>query len=287
MLLRPFRLEQLVPEHAPALAGLTEHYGDTWIIDLLRNWSEDWRPGPYSLAQAPQEWLADLPRLCTALSAEGSASTTTARRILDLAWTWFASRVGPALTGPPTSRLVAWLTALGEPFSGIIAAAAQIGSTGVLEGAHKLGQTEGDRALVLVLATLQAAGLQRAGFDALAIGCADRIRASLAQPQRTPGDWSIGLPAGCACELCKVLGSFLQHSEQRALDWPLAKEKRRHVHARIDDAELPVHHETRRQGRPYTLVLTKTEALFERERLARERHEADLAWLTDNWTVSA
>ncbi|GIH73554.1 hypothetical protein Mth01_58070 [Sphaerimonospora thailandensis] len=48
---------------------------------------------------------------------------------------------------------------------------------------------------------------------------------------------------------------------------------------------MPVRHETRRQGRPYTLVLTKTEALFERERLTRERGQADLAWLTKNWKV--
>lgn len=32
-------------------------------------------------------------------------------------------------------------------------------------------------------------------------------------------------------------------------------------------------------GRPYTLVLTKTEALFERDRQARLGAEADLAWL--------
>ncbi|MFC4015729.1 hypothetical protein ACFOY2_51555 [Nonomuraea purpurea] len=152
--------------------------------------------------------------------------------------------------------------------------------------ARKLARTAGERAHVLAMATLRAAGARQAGFDELAIDCAERIRASLAQPQRAPGDWSIELPIGCACELCDVLGTFLRHPERRALDWPLAKDRRRHVHARIDDAELPVRHETRRQGRPYTLVLTKTETLFERERLARERHESDLAWLADDWKVS-
>ena len=37
------------------------------------------------------------------------------------------------------------------------------------------------------------------------------------------------------------------------------------MHSRIDAAELPVTHVTRRQGRPYTLVLAKTDALFARE----------------------
>jgi hypothetical protein len=43
---------------------------------------------------------------------------------------------------------------------------------------------------------------------------------------------------------------------------------------------MPISHVTRRTGRPYTLVLNKTDALFERERQARSRDEADLEWLT-------
>ena len=48
-------------------------------------------------------------------------------------------------------------------------------------------------------------------------------------------------------------------------------------------AELPVTHKTRRHGRPYTLVLTKTAHLFERERQARVQQQADLDWLTAEW----
>ena len=40
---------------------------------------------------------------------------------------------------------------------------------------------------------------------------------------------------------------------------------------------------TRRQGRPYTLVLNKTDALFTREQEARTRNETDLAWLEAAW----
>lgn len=50
------------------------------------------------------------------------------------------------------------------------------------------------------------------------------------------------------------------------------------MHTRIDSAKLPVSHRTRRQGRPYTLVLTKTQELFTREQTVR-RQAADLAWL--------
>ena len=54
------------------------------------------------------------------------------------------------------------------------------------------------------------------------------------------------------------------------------------MHNRIDAAELPVDHRTRRVGRPYTLVLSKTATLFDRERQERRRDEEQLAWLKPN-----
>jgi hypothetical protein len=55
------------------------------------------------------------------------------------------------------------------------------------------------------------------------------------------------------------------------------------VHTQIDSAELPVRHQTRRQGRPYTLELTKTDALFTHAKTARQQAVTDLAWLTSTW----
>jgi hypothetical protein len=127
-----------------------------------------------------------------------------------------------------------------------------------------------------------------AGFGALAADCAARLRARLARPQRPSGDWSIELPAGgCTCDLCGTLRAFLDDKSRRTFEWPLAKQSRQHVHSRIDAAELPVTHQTRRQGRPYTLVLTKTDALFAREQEARIRDETDLEWLTTQWNPGA
>ncbi len=51
------------------------------------------------------------------------------------------------------------------------------------------------------------------------------------------------------------------------------------MHQRVDVAELPVKHQTRRVGRPYTLILTKTDALFEREAQQRRRDQEVQAWL--------
>ena len=95
---------------------------------------------------------------------------------------------------------------------------------------------------------------------------------------------SIELPAGgCTCDLCDTLRVFLGDKSRRSSEWPLAQQRRQHVHSRIDAAELLVTHKTRRQGRPYTLVLNKTDALFAREREAWIRNETDLEWLAAQW----
>jgi hypothetical protein len=67
------------------------------------------------------------------------------------------------------------------------------------------------------------------------------------------------------------------------LEWKVAKDGRRHVHSAIDSAELPVIHQTKPQGSPFTLVLTKTEALFTREQTVRQQAAVDLAWLASTW----
>jgi hypothetical protein len=79
------------------------------------------------------------------------------------------------------------------------------------------------------------------------------------------------------------LATVVDNPARQTFEWPIAKDRRRHVHTRLDSAELPVRHQTRRAGRPFTLVLSKTEDVFERDRQARRRDEADLTWLHDTW----
>ncbi len=66
--------------------------------------------------------------------------------------------------------------------------------------------------------------------------------------------------------LCAKLAAVLADPNRSRLEWPLAKVRRQHVHRRLDDHELPVRHETRRTGSPYSLVLIKKPELFERGR---------------------
>jgi len=80
---------------------------------------------------------------------------------------------------------------------------------------------------------------------------------------------------------------FLEDPNRCTFEWPLARQRRQHVYSRIDAAELPVGHVTRRKGRPYTLVLHKTGALFAREQEARARDETDLERLAAHWNPGA
>jgi nicotinate-nucleotide--dimethylbenzimidazole phosphoribosyltransferase len=66
-----------------------------------------------------------------------------------------------------------------------------------------------------------------------------------------------------------------------------AKQRRQHIHSRIDAAELPVTHVTRRQGSRYTLILRKTDAIFARPTSAADRSAAPAGWAFDEATVPA
>ncbi|MCD0453782.1 hypothetical protein LO762_32045 [Actinocorallia sp. API 0066] len=239
------------------------------------------------------DWLGRIAPLCAALVATGSDGRATAHRVLEHAWDLFADKVRPWLTGPSTSSRDTWPIGLGRPLAGILTAATETESAGVIDEAVRLGRNTTDQTALLVVSALRAAkeisasSGQGPGFDGLAAGCAEHLRAALARPRRARGDWSIEPPVGCDCQLCETLAAFLRDQASRSLEWPLAKAGRAHIRSRIDAAELPVRHQTRRQGRPYTLVLAKTEALFDTERLTREHRQADLTWITENWTAGS
>ncbi len=129
-------------------------------------------------------------------------------------------------------------------------------------------------------ANLSPANLRDAGITTIAQSLANATERSLAQPERSPGDWSINSfdDSGC-CNDCTQLAAFLHNAQEQRLTWPLAKPRRQHIHHRIDEAELPVTHQTLRQGSPHKLVLTKTDALFRAEAQQRctARDRLDMA----------
>ncbi len=68
------------------------------------------------------------------------------------------------------------------------------------------------------------------------------------------------------CGDCDELSFFLQSSERSGCDWPLNKQRRRHIHGVLDSNDLPVRHTTLRRGSPHVLQLRKDQSLASRER---------------------
>jgi hypothetical protein len=289
MLLHPFRVENLTDAHVTSFAKIAGSYGHQWTADLLRTWFGGDQPAwAYGEGRDRPQWVADsLPGLCAGLHAEGSAGAVAAQRLLDLAWEWISKDIRSGLGLWLPSYRYEQLGGLGKPLAAVLTAAAAIGAASTRDIVSGYIREQDDPVTTLELSALRAADqMPRDGargdgsFGDLAADCAARLRARLARPQRASDDWSIELPAGgCTCDLCGTLSTFLEDRSRRAFEWPLAKDGRQHVHSRIDGAELPISHVTRRQGRPYTLVLNKTDALFAREGEARIKDETDLKWL--------
>lgn len=293
MLLRPFRVEMLTPSHAPALAALAERYGEDWAADLIAVWFAGRRAWAPPGSDRPA-WVASLVGLYEALQARGAPGTAVGRLLVDRSWDWLRHELDRRREIPAPSHRDQALAELSRPIVAVLH------STATTDDADLSDQVTGflchdhdDLLLGCLLRALRAAGTlspatrAAAGLDAVAHHCARQLEARLAHPARADDDWSIDLPGECQCPLCQTLEQFLADPDQRTIEWPLAKDGRRHVHTRIDSTELPVLHQTRRTGRPYTLVLTKTEEIFQRNRRARQRDQADLTWLRQSGLIGA
>ena len=114
--------------------------------------------------------------------------------------------------------------------------------------------------------------------SALHQGCIERLGQLLQAPKRGAGDWAISWQPACSCVDCGVLTKFLA-APHASLDWPLNKDRRRHIHDTIDAGRLPVLHSTIRRGSPHVLQLRKDPSLFSRERTYRTRVKEILATL--------
>ena len=79
-----------------------------------------------------------------------------------------------------------------------------------------------------------------------------------------PTSWTIAADVPCKCELCNKLRAFCEDPVKRLEHFKVRKDLRRHLHQVIDRHRLDLHHVTKRQGSPYTLVCTKNRASHER-----------------------
>ncbi|MBI3891898.1 MAG: hypothetical protein HY303_10260, partial [Candidatus Wallbacteria bacterium] len=286
-LLKPFHLKALAEPHAAAVAELLRHYGASWFCALLASWREQSR---FSARDSDSEaWIAELPRLAKRLLvADEQHGTEAARRILEDRWSWLKGALESAVTCETPKWRQERLAVLARSAFAFVLAAGIVGVPELLgQALDFLRDPSHEELLPLVLKVLEYArsepGISRsseAGIAELRGHAIQELRRRLSVPARKPEDWSIDWPRHCRCELCGTLARFLASPTQRVHEWPLATEGRRHVHGAIDSRELPVTHVTRRSGRPYTLILTKTQELFAREATARKLWEKALRSLT-------
>lgn len=270
MLLEPFRAETVTQEHAGGLAAAAGRYGQEWTRSVLDGW---FGPG-HHYGTDRSEWVSNrLPGLCGTLRALGSPEV--ARVLAAGAWRWMDDQLRLWTTTARNEVRQPQLEKLSSPLVRLLEAADDKLRDEIAGALRECG----DNILECLMPALRMQDAREAGLDTVAQDCAQRLGAIVARPLRGEDDWSIEW-TGCGCDLCDTLGTFLDSRSQRIFEWPLATAGRQHVHTRIDSAGLPVRHQTRRQGRPYTLVLTKTDELFTRATKARHMAETDLAWLT-------
>ena len=278
MLLEPFRVETVAPEHAGGLAAAARQYGEQWTRSVI----DGWFGSKHYFETDRYGWVERLPRLCDALHA--ARALEAARLLAAGAWRWMGNQLRFWTTAGRTEVRQPHLEMLGSPLLRLLEAADDKLRDEIVAALRGYG----DNVLGCLIpalrsaAALPTAARREAGLDVVARDCGERLGAIIARPLRDEDDWSIEW-TGCGCDLCDALGTFLGSRTRRIFEWPLAKDGRRHVHTQIDSAELPVRHQTRRQGRPYTLVLTKTGELFTRQKDARNKAVTDLTWLRSAW----
>lgn len=296
-LLASFALVDLVPAVAPDLADLVQARDLEGCRAVLETWLA--APARIGSNEAMCEWLSgSLLVVCSALCAvtPSADGKVLAADILSNRWGWLQRHIEAIGNDANADRAARALLPLGAPLL------AMVESCGVADQAGLGVQITGflaqgldaDRVdaipLQLPLALFRAASAQGAGstlprplgdlgLESLQQRLARTLADRLTRPGRRADDWSITAPIQCPCELCVTLKGFLRAPQQRRLNWPLAEQRRRHIHGIIDSHGLPVNHATRRQGSPYTLVLEKTAAVFERDAAARRWWAEQLAWI--------
>ena len=274
MLLEPFRMETLAQEHAGRLAAAAGRYGEEWTRSVIDGWF-----GPeHHFGTNLSGWVDNpLPELCWTLRTTGRPEV--ARLLAAGAWRRMSGQLRLWTITPRSEVRQPQLEMLSSPLVRLLEAADDKLRDEIAGALREYG----DNVLECLMPALRLADARRAaGLDTVARNCAERLGGIIARPLRDEDDWSIDW-TGCGCGLCDTLGAFLDSRSRRIFPWPLATDGRRHVHTQIDSAGLPVRHQTRRQGRPYTLVLTKTDELFGRATNARHKAMTDLAWLTSTW----
>ena len=286
-LLQPFTLTRLASNVAPRLVDLLDRYGPQWCGTLLKQWASENMHEPLDARIA---WLgSELPNLCRLLCAKGSPDgQELARWILAKQWAWTLEQSREVRKHASAKEMPKELAKLCKPMLSLIESSL-IAKQPDLHGdmIEFLTTDVADYPVRVKIQLLRTAhesdrsdALRSLGLKPVHAHCAQDLSTRLNTPARADDDWSITTPVRCSCELCATLTRFLHAPDKVRFEWPLAQAQRAHVHGIVDSRDLPVTHQTRRTGRPYTLVLEKTGSVYERDRAERKFWQGEVAWLT-------
>ncbi|HMR95865.1 MAG TPA: 2OG-Fe(II) oxygenase [Microthrixaceae bacterium] len=277
-LLNPFDVEAIAPGDAAMLVTLTDQHGLGWFNGRLTAWTEQRRAHHMASVSATGRaaWTEGLPALCTNLRdpghARGRSGPDVAKRLVTAMTDWLVAAIGRAVPITSPSQRESTLAQLTPATVAVLHAARIVSDPHSRDRVVTAVCDPIPRTIPMLVEIVRACAPlptdERAaiGADTMAMHCREALVSALEQPPRAPHDWSISEfePDGC-CDDCATLTRFLTDPTARTITWPLAKPRRQHIHHRIDDAELPVTHRTRREGSPHKLVLTKTDELHRRD----------------------
>lgn len=286
-LLQPFALTRLTSNSAPRLVELLDRYGLEWCRTRFRQWASQ------NTAESPEarlSWMSSaVTNLCRPLCAKSSPDgQALAQWILVEQWAWLLEQSKQLRKHASAKEMAQELAKLCKPVLSLIEGsliAKQPDLHGQVIGfltTEAPGDAAGARVGLLQMAheTHRRDVLRSLGLKPVHAHCAQDLTTRLSMPARAGDDWSITTPVRCTCKLCATLARFLRATDKIRFEWPLAQAQRAHVHRVVDANDLPMTHTTRRTGRPYTLVLEKTDAVFERDVAGRRLWQSELQWLT-------
>jgi hypothetical protein len=285
-LLQPFALTALTPKGALRLTDLLDAYGLDWCRTLLQTWASEEN---HELPQTRLSWMGStLPVLCRTLCArDSSAGRELASWILTEQWAWLLERSRQIRQHASAKDVTREMVSLSKPILSVIESSRATQQPNLPGRVIAFLTTDAAELPVQIpIGLLRNARehhapstLRNWGLRPVHAYCSQAITARLNMPTRANDDWSIQAVVRCSCRLCETLTQYLRAPDKIRCEWPLAKDQRSHIHRTIDGYDLPVTHTTRRAGRPFTLVLEKTAAVFERDTAERQSLHQELEWL--------
>lgn len=270
--LLPLKLERLgKPDVCNDLLPLIEKHGLSWAMQLFTEWSTT---RPWGIAP----WVPLLAGICTSLHASNRApSQALAVWLVEQEANIALERCVNALKLPSAWLDLDRFTDESQHLAHVLAAAIAASAFPVLDATLNFLLDDKHNAPTSFLVSFLHACAARSPDLGIQVTNSPvhgettmRLKAILQSSPRAEGDWRITYPLDCTCNDCKELAEFLG-SDRTQYDWPLNEARRRHIHGKIDLAELPVVHVTLRRGSPYVLRLRKDDSLLLREGKYRER----------------